>query len=140
MGSRSLGCPVAVASSVPDPQMPAEGIKRLRGIIMQLAKLPAGRSDPAPLPHQGGAAEQVRLERQMVEAPAVGGGIDAHQGGRFGEQRQLARWPDRGLWGAFGHVFAISVTRMRGQGTPQGRPQGPCGGQTIGFLGCPVTL
>lgn len=102
--------------------------------MMQFADLPAGRPDPPPLPHQGGAAKQVGLQRQMVEAPAVGGRVHAHQRRRFGKQRQLARWPDRGLRGAFGHDIPKSVTHITRPGQENRPDRGT--GRPVSGLAC----
>lgn len=92
------------------PQQGCEGGLGLAAIGMEVeAGLPLG-ADAAPLAEQGGAAEQIVLEAQPVEAPAIGRRHDVPQLGRLGEEGQLTQGARRGRRGRFGHVYPKSVT------------------------------
>lgn len=46
-------------------------------------------ADPPPVPDEGGAAEKIFLQGEAIEAPAIGGGIDAREIGLFGKETEL---------------------------------------------------
>ena len=82
----------------------------LAAISMEIeAGLPLG-ADPPPLAEQGGAAEQIVLQAQPVEAPAIGCRHDVLQLGRLGEEGQLTQGARRGRMERFGHVYPKNVT------------------------------
>lgn len=92
------------------PQQGCEGGLGLAAISVEIeAQLTLG-ADPPPLAEQGGAAEEIVLEAQPVEAPAIGCRHDVLQLGRLGEEGQRLQGAKRGWVGRFGHVYPISVT------------------------------
>ena len=97
-------------------------------------------ADASPLAEQGGAAEEIVLEAQPVEAPAIGCRHDVPQLGRLGEEGQLTQGARRGRMGRFGHVYPRNVTgrATRYQGKEARRAVFPGAGAARAVL--PVTL
>jgi len=46
-------------------------------------------ANPSPVTDEGGAAEEIFLQGETIEAPAIGGGIDTREISLFGKETEL---------------------------------------------------
>jgi len=72
--------------------LPEQSLKRALGrspITVERDTQLAACADPSPVTNEGGAPEEIFLQGETVEAPAIGGGIDAREIGLFREETEL---------------------------------------------------
>jgi hypothetical protein len=95
-------------------------IDRRAWIAMRIEPPPSCGADPAPLPDEHGAAEQVGPDLHAIVAPLILLGFDPNEGGCIRDERQLHGFERRGqsLFWSFGHGFGRSVSFLKKSGKP----------------------